>query len=81
LLIVVFSAQTNSTLFDLPNPASPAAAFLEDRNPLPSEGAFLETAVRLCNSRALKNRKKLIGIDFPKELLFTQYCFIISTVL
>ena len=78
---MVFSAETNSTLFDLPNPISPAAAFLNGRNSLPSDGAFLEAVCRLCGNRALKNRKKFIGKDTPKKLLFTQYCFIILTVL
>src|SRR3972149_6881508 len=69
MLIVVFSAETNSTLFDLPNPISPAAAFLNGRNSLPSDGAFLEAVCRLCGNRALKNRKKFIGKDTPKKLL------------
>jgi len=31
--------------------------------------------------RARGNRKRFIGKDTPKKLPFTQYCFIISTVL
>jgi hypothetical protein len=55
---------------DLPNPISPAVAFLDGRNSLPSDGAFFETAFPLCGKRALKNSKKFIGKDTPKELHF-----------
>jgi len=58
---VVFSAGIKSTLFDLLNPISLAAAFLDARNSLPSDGAFLEAACRLCGNLALKNKKKFIG--------------------
>ena len=38
-----------------------AAAFLDGRNSLPSDGSFLETTCRLWGNRALKNRKSLLA--------------------
>jgi hypothetical protein len=75
LLIVVFSSETNSTLFDLPNPIFPAAAFLDGRNSLPSDGAFLETAGRLCGKRALQKQEKVYRQRHPERTPFYSVLF------
>ena len=57
------------------------AAVLDGKDSLCIDGVILENPCRSCHSSALNNSKKSIGKDTPKKLLFTLYCFIISTVL